>query len=177
MRNVVLIGMTGTGKSTVGRLVAEALGWPHVDIDQRIEAVTGCTIAELFAERGEVWFRQCEHEVLREVLKGEGQVVSTGGGIVLRRDNVALLTEGQFVVALTAKAETLVRRLRGDTSRPLLAGDVEARIHKLLCERRGLYDFAHVRIATDNRLPREVAEEIVRLYRCRMNGRTAGGSY
>lgn len=179
MRNVVLIGMTGTGKSTVGRLVAEALGWPHVDTDERIEAVTGRTIAELFAERGEAGFRQWEHDVLREVLKEEGQVVSTGGGVVLRSDNVALLRDGQFVVALAAEPETLVRRLQGDASRhrALLAGDVEAQIRKLIRERRGLYDFAHVRIATDNRLPQEVAAEIVHLYRARTNAQVMGGSY
>ncbi|MCZ8511368.1 shikimate kinase [Paenibacillus filicis] len=147
-RNIVLIGLMGTGKSTVGSKLAERLGWSYVDTDERIEAEAGMRISEIFAERGEAGFRQAESAMIEKTLKGMSQVVSTGGGAVLDHRNCEAMLRGGLVVALTATEETIIERVRYDQNRPLVNGNVEERVRSLMEARRNAYDFAHVRIDT-----------------------------
>jgi len=151
----------GTGKSTVGAALADRLGWRFVDTDELLVAREGKSIPELFEERGERYFRDAETAVLADVLKGTKQVVSTGGGAVLRPENREAMLSGGLVVALTAPAETLLVRLRGDVNRPLLSGDKEERVHRLLAERKNAYDFAPLVIDTSRSNVRETVDTIL----------------
>ncbi|OUM88244.1 MAG: hypothetical protein BAA01_08750 [Bacillus thermozeamaize] len=159
-RNIIVIGFMGTGKSTVGASLAKRMGWTWVDTDQRIEAEEGRPISELFEKEGENYFRQRETAILQSVLKNRCQVVTTGGGIVLSPLNRQLMRENGWVVALTASADEIVRRLAGDATRPLLRGSLEERVRRLLKERDGLYDFAHFKVDTTGKTIEDVTAEI-----------------
>ena len=135
-RNIVLVGFMGTGKTTVGRLLAEKTGMPLVDMDASIEERSGKSISDIFAQDGEQHFRALEREVVLELSAREGQIISTGGGIVLNPDNIADFEKTGLVVCLLADAETVLARVRHDSTRPLLAGDKEAQIVELLQSRK-----------------------------------------
>jgi len=163
--NIILIGMMGTGKSTVGRLIAEHLNYSLVDLDAEIERMAGKSIPELFAADGEGRFRDFETAALREVLHRSCQVIATGGGAVLRSENCEAMKRGGWVVALTADADTIVERVRGDANRPLLAGNVEERVQSILMERADKYRFADLMVDTAGLTADEVASEILMHYR------------
>jgi shikimate kinase len=160
-KNILLIGFMGTGKTTIGQRLAEILGWTFTDTDKRIEELTGMSIPELFAEKGEAYFRQVESEVIESLRSSEQLVVSTGGGAVLREANREAMLASGLVVALTADAETIISRVRGDANRPLLAGDLEGKVRQLLRDRAGAYDFAHVVIDTSNKAVEEIVQVIL----------------
>ena len=165
MRNIVLVGFMGTGKTTVGRLLAEQTGMPLVDIDAMIAERAGKSINEIFAEDGEAHFRTLEREIVKELAARDGQVISTGGGIVLNPDNIADFEKTGLVVCLLASAETVLERVQHDTTRPLLAGDKEAKILQLLESRKPLYEAIPHKIDTNGRpSPAPTAKEIIALY-------------
>ncbi|ETT43185.1 Shikimate kinase [Paenibacillus sp. FSL R5-808] len=164
-KNIILIGMMGTGKSTVGRLVADSLGYTLIDLDTEIEKLDGRTIPEMFEADGESYFREAESAALRSVLLRKGIVVASGGGAVLSTENCEAMKQGGWVVALTADAASIVERVRGDDNRPLLAGDVEERVGRILDERKDKYLFADVMLDTVGRSAEEVATDILTHYR------------
>lgn len=165
--NIVLIGFMGTGKSTIGRALARRLDWRFVDTDLVIEKVAGIDIPTLFLEEGESAFRDREATAILGISAGERQVIATGGGAVLREENVAALRGNGVVVLLTARPEVILERVgRRPEQRPLLAGETSplARILNLLGERGPTYQkAAHVIVDTSERSPRAVVEEVVRL--------------
>lgn len=165
---IALVGLSGGGKSTVARLLAARLGWPLRDIDALVEQRTGRRIAEIFAIEGEDAFRDHESAALAEALAELPAVVATGGGIVLRAANRALLAEKALVVWLDAPTEELLARLRvHDEERPLLAGDnPAARLETLRADRAPLYQsLAHLVIDTTARSPDAIVEMIVNAVR------------
>ena len=120
---ILLIGMMGSGKTTVGRIVAERLGWDFVDSDAEVVSSTGMTVAELFETRGEAGFRKEESRVLRESLAGTTpMVLSVAGGAVLDPANQELLRSRGTVVWMRAESDTLIRRIGAGSGRPLLQG-------------------------------------------------------
>ena len=162
---VVLAGFMGSGKTAVGRALARRLGVELVDTDELIEASTGLTVAEIFAQRGEKKFRELETEVCRALSPAGGTVVATGGGALMNPDTFRRLSAMGTLVLLECAVDACVERLRGKTGRPLLAGaeDDEAlrrRIEALLAERRPVYDRVPFRTDTTGRDPEEVAGEI-----------------
>lgn len=160
--NIVLTGFMGTGKSTVGRLVAARLGRTFVDTDELIEARHG-PVAEIFAEHGEHRFRAIEREVAAELGGQRGLVVATGGRMLLDPANEESLGATGIVVCLRADVEALVARLGTEADhRPLLRGDPEARIRQLLAERAPAYA-RFPQVGTDARTPDEVADAVIRL--------------
>ncbi|MFC4076615.1 shikimate kinase [Salinithrix halophila] len=159
-RHLVLIGFMGTGKSSVGRYLGQKTGLPVTDTDGEVEKKADMSIPQIFEEEGEAGFREREHEVLQQVLGRRSQIITTGGGVVLRPDNVRLLREKGWVVALDASEQELTRRLSADRSRPLLTGDVRERVARLKRERQGRYDFAHRKLDTTQMSPKEAAEWI-----------------
>lgn len=165
--NIVLTGFMGTGKSTVGRLVAERLGRRHVDTDALIEERHG-PIADLFDEHGEEHFRSLERDVAAELAAEDGLVVSTGGRTMLDPSNQATLGRSAVVVCLTASVEELVARLRNEADqRPLLRdGDPAIRIASLLAERSDAYG-RFPQIPTGGRTPGEVADAVIALVTAR----------
>lgn len=112
--NIFLIGYRGSGKSSVGRRLAERLGWPFVDADELLESRVGCSIRELFATRGEPFFRDLEAQIVSELAAGDGHVVALGGGAILREANRRALHGRGMAVWLTARPETLYERLQTD---------------------------------------------------------------
>lgn len=155
----------GTGKSTVGRLVADGLGYELVDLDAEIERMVGKTIPEIFETAGEHDFREAESAALKSVLHRSGVVLATGGGAVLRNENCDAMKRGGWVVALTADADSIVERVRGDSNRPLLAGDVEEKVRQILEVRKDKYLFADVMVDTVGRSAAEVAADVLAHYR------------
>jgi len=148
---VFLVGMPGSGKSTVGRQLARRLGLPFFDSDHLIEQRLGCSIREYFAREGEAAFRDVEEQVLAELARGgSAAVVATGGGAVLREANRQNLRQGGQVVYLRSSPEDLYRRLRNDTQRPLLqVADPLGKLRTLHTERDPLYrETAHFQIDT-----------------------------
>jgi shikimate kinase len=165
--NIVLIGFMGSGKSTVGRLVAELLGWTLVDTDTLVVRLAGRSIPEQFADEGEALFRERESQIVLGVSAGERQVIATGGGVPLREDNAAALRGAGKVVWLTARPEIVVRRTASRrAARPLLdAADEEPLNHvlRLMGERGPVYQrLAELVVDTSDRPPMAVAREIVR---------------
>ena len=165
MKNIVLVGFMGSGKTTVGRLLAERTGMPLVDMDTLIEERAGKSINDIFAEDGEPHFRSLEREIVKELSARSEQVISTGGGIVLNPDNITDFEKSGLVVCLLVDAETVLDRVRHDNTRPLLAGDKEAKIIELLQSRKHLYESITHRIDTSGRpSPEPTAREIIDLY-------------
>lgn len=148
--SVSLVGMPGSGKSTVGRQLAKRLGRPFFDSDHVIEQRIGCSIREYFAREGEEAFRDVEAQVISELASGPPCVLATGGGAVLRKASRDLLHERTRAIYLRSSPEELVRRVRHDTNRPLLqVADPLARLKQLYAQRDPLYrEVAHFVIET-----------------------------
>lgn len=161
---VILTGFMGTGKSAVGRRLAERLGRSFHDTDSVIEEREGMPVREIFAVRGEPYFRECERRVVREICAGHEAVVSTGGGTILDDENFALLRSLGLLVCLHATPASIARRVRGGAaSRPLLAGagSLRERIERLLEQRRAAYARVPLQIDTTDRSIDAVADEIL----------------
>jgi 3-dehydroquinate synthase len=162
-----LTGFSGTGKSTIARLVASMLGWRAIDSDKLIEEAAGRTIPEIFANEGEARFRELEREALAGAAHRADAVVATGGGAVLAKENRQLMAEGGLAVCLEARPDTILQRLNEPTAapaseRPLLAGgDPLARITELKAQRQRYYALADAIVDTEGRTPQEVAQAVV----------------
>lgn len=160
MNNIVLIGIMGCGKSTVGRLLADRLGKPFRDLDDEITTATGQLISTIFEREGEAGFRRRESDCLRAALEADGQVIAVGGGAPLIDENWVRLRDGNTVVALTAEPRELAERLRGSTDRPLLYPDPPTALARLLPVRTPRYLEADLVMRTDQVAPSSVAEEL-----------------
>lgn len=167
--NVVLVGLSGSGKSTVGRLLARRLGWRFVDTDREIERREGKIVQAIFRDAGEPAFRGIEAGVIREVCSKTHQVIATGGGAVVDASNRAQLLSGNLVIWLETAPSTLAKRLAHTVNhepRPLLAGDdLATTLATLEQSRAPHYRCAHRTVRTDERTPREVADAIAQLVR------------
>ena len=172
--NLYLVGMMGSGKSSVGRPLAAALGYRFLDADSSVEQVAGRSIAEIFASEGESGFRELESAVLNQIASWHSLVVATGGGAVTRKTNWGHMQQG-IVVWLDAPDELLLERLAADpTPRPLMQSpDPGARLENLLAERRPLYSQADLRIVQDGRSPELVAQQILESLPSILKERTA----
>jgi shikimate kinase len=163
--HLVLVGMTGAGKSSVGRQVADRLNYDWVDTDQLIERSSGRTVREIFSTDGEAAFRALESEALRTALDSDQpSVISTGGGIVLAEANRELLRQPRHrVVWLMAEPSILLERLQHGMHRPLLDQDPEGTLAKMWQQREALYrEVADVIVSVDGRSILDVAEAILR---------------
>jgi shikimate kinase len=154
------------GKSAVGRALARKLKRRFVDIDGVIEKSEGMSISDIFAEKGELYFRECEKRVLREVLGRNNQVVATGGGAVVDEENLRLLQDRALLVCLTAAPDVLLDRAGLGSKRPLLNGDDRrARIEELMRDRREKYAQAHFSVDTTGLSIEQVTKRILELLR------------
>jgi shikimate kinase len=159
---VVLIGAPGSGKTTVGELLATRLDLPFRDTDADVEAITGMPIAQLFVEKGEPYFRELESEAVRAALASHDGILSLGGGAVIRHETQAALT-GRHVVYLEVDAAEAARRVGLNTARPLLLGNVRGQLSQLLAQRRPLYEkVATVTVSTVGHSAEEIADLIAK---------------
>lgn len=160
---IILIGLPGSGKSTIARLLSRRLGIPLVDLDQMIESEIGMPIRDYFEKNGEPAFRLVEAEVLQSVSQRTDRLVlATGGGVVLRAENRQVL-QGGWVVYLSSHPKDLVRRLRNDQVRPLLQGvDAYKTLMQLYAVRHPLYsELADVVVVTVGRSASQIATELI----------------
>ena len=164
-QNIILTGFMGTGKTTVGKLLAEMLAYDFVDTDAMIESAYGLTIPQIFEQFDEPTFRQMERDIALALGEQTGLVISTGGQMMLHMANVAALAGNGRIICLTATPETVMARVMGDgvAERPLLAvPNPQQRIRDLLDERRPKYQ-QFSQIATDDVAPQVVAQQIIEL--------------
>jgi len=165
MRHFYLVGNMGSGKTTVGRLVAQRLQLPFYDLDRQIEQATGQTIANLFAQQGEQAFRELECKMLTQTIFVPRSVIATGGGVVLNERNRRLMRHRGWVIYLRASPETLWQRLQHTTDRPLLRTESPYETLQAIAQQREpLYKEADWVIDTDALCPEEVADAIVRAF-------------
>jgi shikimate kinase len=168
MKNIVLTGFMGAGKTEVGRELARILGWKVIDVDDEIVRAEGVSINEIFSSRGEPAFRDIETGMIRKVSANRNVIISTGGGAVLRQENMDILREHGVIVCLWASPETVFRRTKGNNERPLLkVADPLAKITELLEFRRPFYEKADIVIETDDKTPYFIAKEILEKTGCR----------
>lgn len=166
--NIILIGFMGSGKTTIGTALAKQLEYQFLDTDAFIVEKEGVSINTIFAEHGEEYFRNIETKTLEEMEETvEKTILSTGGGLPLRECNGVILKRLGFVVFLKVQKDTVLKRLKGDTTRPLLKGDnVEEKVENLLEYRNPIYEYtAHIVIETDGKSVKEISEEIIRNYK------------
>lgn len=161
--NIVLTGMPASGKTTVSKLLSEKLNLKLVDTDEEIVKKYGA-ICDIFATLGEQAFRNMETEVVKKVCAQSGLVVSTGGGCVLRAENVELFKSSGKIIFLRADLQTLTERVKNDNTRPLISGDSAAKLEKLLKERSPIYEAcADLTVDTKGKPPKEIVENICKL--------------
>jgi shikimate kinase len=166
--NIVLIGFMGTGKSTIARKLARQYDMKVVEMDQELEKREQMRIPEIFEKKGENYFRDAETRFLKEILTGTGQVISCGGGVVLREENRKELKRNGNgrVVLLTATPETILKRTRNSHHRPLLEKNksIEA-IQEMMEQRREKYESAaDMMVATDDKTAEKICREIMEIF-------------
>lgn len=163
-QNIALTGIMAVGKSAVGKRLARRMKRPFVDLDKMIEKNEGMKVREIFSRKGEPYFRKLERQVLQDVLRQDGQVIATGGGVVMYDDNLRLLREKSFLICLTASSDILIRRAGKGRQRPLLQGtDKRSRLDELMQQREKNYGQAHATVDTSYLSVGEVVEKIVEL--------------
>jgi len=160
-KNVYLIGFMGSGKSLVGRKLAERMGREFIDMDEEIEKIEGMKIKEIFTRKGEEYFRMQEEKLLEELGRLKGRVISTGGGVVMRERNWKILKKG-VTVYLEISEEEAIKRLKDVKDRPILErGKREEIIKTLLPIRRPYYEKADIKVKAEGKKVEEIVEEIL----------------
>ena len=167
MRNIVLLGFMGTGKTAVGKKVARKLKMEYLDVDDLIEKETGISISEIFSRFGEKHFRDLESKMAEKVAQYENKVMATGGGIVLKKENMDNLRKKGTLICLIATPELILKRTKAEHHRPLLEVDYpSATIKELLKFRAPYYAQADYSIDTSPLTIDQVVEEVLKLAGC-----------
>lgn len=170
--NIALIGFMGTGKTSVGRLVADMLRFDFIDTDELIQTGTGRSITDIFNKDGEATFRTLESQTVGELAGRANTVISTGGGLPVNPKNLASLKAHALVVCLWSSPEKIWERVRHQGHRPLLHDkDPQAKIRELLAAREPFYKQADVLLNTELRSVREVAQQVIHQFRLESSGR------
>jgi len=168
-RSIFLIGMMGSGKSSTGPVLAEILKYKYVDLDVLIEKLTKKTIDKVFSEEGEEYFRDLETQCLQEIIKLPSVVVSTGGGVVLKKENWGILRQG-IIVWLDINKEIALNRLNSkDNIRPLLKGNIDIKYEEIFQTRKDIYAQADLRVEINNEGVKNVAEKILNALKKEIN--------
>ncbi len=166
--NLALIGFMGTGKTTIGRVLAAQLGYDFLDTDHWIESAAGKSIPEIFSQSGEAHFRALEQQVVAELAKRQRTVIATGGGLPCHENNLERLRQHAYIVCLWASPETILERVRHNTHRPLLQHpNPLARIRELLAQREPFYRQADLLVSSDGRPSREIVQHILHEFQSR----------
>jgi shikimate kinase len=170
-RLIVLVGMMGAGKSTIGRRLAARLGLPFLDADTEIEAAAHMTIPEIFETRGELYFRDGEARVIARLLDGGPAVLATGGGSFMREETRRRIGEKAISIWLKADPDVIMRRVRRRADRPLLhTADPAATVSRLISEREPTYQFANLTIASRDVPHDKIVDECLEALRAHLGG-------
>ena len=167
MKNIVLFGFMGTGKTTVGNILSKKLNLPLLDMDSIISKEEEKSINSIFTKFGEKYFRNLENKLTHRLSKYSGKIISTGGGIILNEENINLYKKNGLLVCLEASPEKIIERLKNDVTRPLLNSESiekEFEIKRLLENRKALYDKIDFKINTDLLDPELMANKIMKKY-------------
>ncbi len=165
--NLVLSGFMGTGKSTVGRILAQRLNMQFADTDTHIEAEAGMTVSEIFRVHGEPTFRQMEHDICQRLASRQNHVIATGGGALLNPSSRAALERTGVLILLTCDQQILLHRLQESArrgERPLLRHDLEAAIATILQQREPIYSTINLTVDTTHVTPEQAADAALELY-------------
>ncbi|MFZ6017599.1 MAG: shikimate kinase [Nitrospirota bacterium] len=163
MKNIILTGFMGTGKTAVGRELSRLLNMKLIDIDTEIEKSQKMTINEIFRQFGEPRFREIETEMIKKLSEDKNTIISAGGGAVLRQENMDALGKNGVIVCLMATPETILKRTSHNSDRPLLQVENPlGRIRELLDFRKPFYEKADIMIDTEGKTPLQIAEEIIK---------------
>ena len=164
MRNIILVGFMGTGKTTVAKILSGKNNFQLLDMDELIESSENKSISRIFKEEGESYFRGLERILVKKLSQKTKTIISTGGGIILNPKNIIDFSQSGLVVCLTASEKTIFKRIKNDNNRPLLIDHKENQIKKLLNERRSLYESIPFTIRTDDLTPEKISEKIIEQY-------------
>jgi shikimate kinase len=162
MKNIILTGFMGTGKTVVGRKLSKVLNMEIIDVDTEIEKSQQMTINEIFKQFGEPRFREIETEMIQKLSEQKDVIISTGGGAVLKQENMDALRRQGIIICLMASPETILKRTSYNSNRPLLkVKDPFGKIKELLHARKPFYEKSDIIIDTEGKTPSEIAEEII----------------
>jgi shikimate kinase len=161
LKNIYLVGFMGSGKSTVGKLLAEKLNIKFIDVDTEIEKKEGKKISEIFREKGEKYFRELEKKEIENLTKKTDLVVSTGGGLGANLENMKKMKKTGTVIWLDVPLNLLLERCGNDQNRPLLQQPFE-KLKKLYEDRKKVYSMADVHIKINTQTPQEIVKEILK---------------
>ena len=161
--NIFLIGFMGAGKSTIARNLQKELGMELVEMDERIVKEQGMSINDIFKTKGEDGFRDIESQLVIDLGKQDKAIVSSGGGVVIRPENVKNMKKSGKIIYLTAKPETILDRVKDSTQRPLLNGHMNVEyINELMSKRKDFYEeAADYKVATDGKNVSQICQEII----------------
>lgn len=162
MKNIVLTGFMGTGKTAVGKELAQLLDLKLIDVDTEIEKSEKMTINDIFKQFGEPRFREIETDMIKKISRKKNVIISTGGGAVLKQENMDALRKTGIIICLMATPETILKRTSINSDRPLLKVENPfEKINELLNFRRPFYEKADIIIDTEHKTPLQIAEEII----------------
>lgn len=163
---IVLIGMMGSGKSTISKILSKKLNLPLFDTDEIFEQQASCQITNFFKKYGEEKFREIESKILKETIKQDNYIISTGGGVILKEHNRKLLFKRDILtIYLKTTSETIYQRIKNDKTRPLLlVKNSQQEIENILNSREQFYKLAKITIKTDDKTKEEILEEILKIY-------------
>ena len=166
-KNIVLLGMMGSGKSTIGGLLAKKLNSVLIDIDKKIEKMQNLKISEIFKTKGEAYFRELEFNVTLQSLDGDNNIISLGGGAFMNKELRKVLKQKSSTFWLHWNADTLIKRIKNNDKRPIIKGLDDAEIKKLINERNKIYYFSDFKIICESLKKTEIADKIIK--KCKKN--------
>ena len=163
-KNIVLLGMMGSGKSTIGYLLSNKINSDFYDIDKIIEEEEGLKITEIFENKGENYFRKIEEKICLKILKFNKKIISLGGGSFLNNKIREEIQNNHVSFWLNWNTSTIIRRIKKNKNRPILKGMSENEINKLIMKRKKIYEKAHLKINCENLSKNEIINKIIKLY-------------
>ena len=166
-KNIVLLGMMGSGKSTIGRLIAKKLSVKLIDVDRKIETMQNQKISQIFEDKGETYFRELEFNVTIQSLNNDNKIISIGGGAFMNKELRKIIRQKSSTFWLHWSADTMIKRIKNNDKRPVVKNMKYADIKKLISERNKIYNFSDYKINCENLKKAEIVEKIIKI--CKKN--------
>ena len=162
-KNIVLLGMMGSGKSTIGGLIAKKLNVKLIDVDRKIETMQNQKISQIFEDKGETYFRELEFNVTIQSLNNDNKIISIGGGAFMNKELRKIIRQKSSTFWLHWSADTLIKRIKNNNKRPVVKNMKYTDIKKLISERNKIYNFSDYKIICENLKKAEIVEKIIKI--------------